>query len=83
MSTTDLTIDRTTAVPAASTIRARPTGFVHDVVTIAGRALRAVPRDLEAVVPPVGCSIPCLGQSWLRSLSSAQLGQSAGPWFGC
>lgn len=34
-------------------IRARPTGFVHDVLTIAGRALRAVPRDLEAVIPPV------------------------------
>lgn len=34
-------------------IRPRPTGFVHDTVTIAGRALRAVPRDLEAVIPPV------------------------------
>jgi ABC-2 type transport system permease protein len=40
-------------VPTDSTIRARPTGFVHDVVTIAGRALRAVPRDLEGVIPPV------------------------------
>ena len=40
-------------VPARSEIRARPTGFVHDVTTIAGRALRAVPRDLEAVIPPV------------------------------
>ena len=36
-----------------SDVRARPTGFVHDVTTIAGRALRAVPRDLEAVIPPV------------------------------
>ncbi len=44
--------DVTTAI-RPSTIRARPTGFVHDVVTIAGRALRAVPRDLEAVIPPV------------------------------
>jgi ABC-2 type transport system permease protein len=34
-------------------LRARPAGLVHDVSTIAGRALRAVPRDLEAVVPPV------------------------------
>ena len=42
---------------APSTIRARPTGFVHDVTTIAGRALRAVPRDLEAVVPPVFIAI--------------------------
>lgn len=40
-------------VAARSDIRARPTGFVHDVTTIAGRALRAVPRDLEAVIPPV------------------------------
>ncbi|MGI9023235.1 MAG: ABC transporter permease [Acidimicrobiales bacterium] len=34
-------------------LRARPAGFVHDVATIAGRALRGVPRDLPAVVPPV------------------------------
>jgi ABC-2 type transport system permease protein len=33
--------------------RARPAGFVHDVRSIAGRALRAVPRDLEAIIPPV------------------------------
>ncbi len=31
----------------------RPAGFVSDVVTIAGRALRAIPRDVESVVPPV------------------------------
>jgi ABC-2 type transport system permease protein len=36
-----------------SVARARPAGFVHDVLAIAGRALRAVPRDLEAVAPPV------------------------------
>ena len=34
-------------------LRARPAGLVHDVSAIAGRALRAVPRDLEAVIPPV------------------------------
>jgi ABC-2 type transport system permease protein len=34
-------------------LRARPAGFLHDVGSIAGRALRAVPRDIEAVVPPV------------------------------
>jgi len=34
-------------------LRARPAGFVHDVATIAGRALRGVPRDLPAVIPPV------------------------------
>jgi ABC-2 type transport system permease protein len=48
------------AVTTASTVRpqrpqieARPAGFVADVITVAGRALRAVPRDLESVMPPV------------------------------
>lgn len=46
------TID--TAMPfQGSTIRARPAGFLHDVTSIAGRALRAIPRDTEAVIPPV------------------------------
>ena len=52
MSAMDIETTITTAASPAS-IRARRTGFVHDVVTIAGRALRAVPRDLEAVIPPV------------------------------
>jgi ABC-2 type transport system permease protein len=46
----------TTARPAAitpSTIRPRQAGFARDVVAIAGRALRAIPRDVEAVVPPI------------------------------
>ncbi len=44
-----------TVVPSASreVIRARPAGFGHDLTSIAGRALRAVPRDPAAVVPPV------------------------------
>jgi ABC-2 type transport system permease protein len=33
--------------------RARPAGFRHDLTTIAGRALRAVPRDPTVVIPPV------------------------------
>jgi len=37
----------------APRIRPRPTGFVHDTLTIAGRAMRAVPRDLAAVIPPM------------------------------
>ena len=66
MSTTTTTtagIDRDRNVPAtamplaATTIRARRTGFGHDVATMAGRALRAVPRDLEGVVPPVFIAI--------------------------
>jgi ABC-2 type transport system permease protein len=36
-----------------STIRPRQAGFVRDVTAIAGRALRAIPRDMTAVVPPV------------------------------
>ncbi len=36
-----------------SAIRARPAGFLHDVAAIAGRSLRAVPRDIEAVIPPI------------------------------
>jgi ABC-2 type transport system permease protein len=49
-----------TAVTTAPPIRAerthveaRPAGFVADVIVIAGRALRAVPRDVESVIPPV------------------------------
>jgi len=34
-------------------VRARPAGFLHDLAAIAGRALRAVPRDPTAVIPPV------------------------------
>lgn len=47
-------IDTTVTTPATpSAVRARPAGFVHDVASIAGRALRAVPRDVEAVIPPI------------------------------
>jgi ABC-2 type transport system permease protein len=46
----------TTSQPSTirpSTIRPRQAGFVRDVIAIAGRALRAIPRDMTAVVPPV------------------------------
>jgi ABC-2 type transport system permease protein len=44
----------TIALPASSeVITARPAGFGHDLASIAGRALRAVPRDPAAVIPPV------------------------------
>jgi ABC-2 type transport system permease protein len=46
-----LTIDPRPTADAG--IRPRPTGFLHDTATIAGRALRAVPRDLEGVIPPI------------------------------
>src|SRR6516164_9062758 len=35
------------------TIQARPAHPLRDVVSIAGRALRAVPRELETVIPPI------------------------------
>ncbi len=34
-------------------IRARPAGPFRDLASIAGRALRAVPRDISVVIPPV------------------------------
>ncbi|WP_051062496.1 ABC transporter permease [Ilumatobacter nonamiensis] len=37
----------------SSEIRARQSSLFHDIVTVAGRALRAVPKDLEAVIPPM------------------------------
>ena len=36
-----------------TTVRSRPGRFLSDVVSIAGRALRALPREAEAIVPPV------------------------------
>jgi len=47
------TVERATAPLPTEVVRAQPAGFFHDLVSVAGRALRAVPRDMEAVVPPV------------------------------
>jgi ABC-2 type transport system permease protein len=52
MTTTSVTFDIEPRTPTA-VVRARPAGAFHDVIAIAGRALRSVPRDLEAIVPPV------------------------------
>jgi ABC-2 type transport system permease protein len=49
---TVLTTSRTTSL-RRSTIRPRQAGFARDVISIAGRALRAIPRDVTAVIPPV------------------------------
>ena len=43
--------------PPTDIIRARPAGFFHDLTSIAGRALRAVPRDLAVVIPPIFISL--------------------------
>jgi len=48
-----MTIAELVAPADTEALRARPAGFVHDVAAIAGRALRGVPRDLPAVIPPV------------------------------
>ena len=37
----------------AVAVHARPSPFLRDVASIAGRALRAVPRELETVIPPI------------------------------
>jgi ABC-2 type transport system permease protein len=42
---------------APTVVRARPAGIGHDVFAIAGRALRAVPRDIEAIIPPIFIAI--------------------------
>ena len=49
----------TTATPAAAPtapapdddIRGREAGFFRDLVTVAGRALRQIPRDPESIIP--------------------------------
>lgn len=59
-------------------LRARPAGFVRDTATIAGRALRAVPRDLEAVFPPafIALFFFIVNVATLKNLT-----QSVGPGF--
>jgi ABC-2 type transport system permease protein len=49
---TALDLDITVA-PEARTIQARPAPALRDVASIAGRALRAVPHELESVIPPI------------------------------
>jgi ABC-2 type transport system permease protein len=52
MTTTQVTFDIETPRPEP-VVHARPAGMGHDVLTIARRSLRAVPRDLQAIIPPV------------------------------
>jgi ABC-2 type transport system permease protein len=59
-------------------LRARPAGFGHDVSAIAGRALRGVPRDLEAVTPPIFIALFFFVVN-IATLS--KLARSAGPAF--
>jgi ABC-2 type transport system permease protein len=48
MTTLDITV-----LDNVSEVRARPAPVLRDVASIAGRALRAVPRELETVIPPI------------------------------
>jgi ABC-2 type transport system permease protein len=41
------------AYSSGDAIRARPAGLLRDLGSIAGRALRAVPRDVSVVIPPI------------------------------
>ncbi|HEY2428795.1 MAG TPA: ABC transporter permease [Acidimicrobiales bacterium] len=50
MTTLELTVS---GEAGAGEIGARPSPVLRDVASIAGRALRAVPRELETVVPPI------------------------------
>ncbi len=51
IATTTTSVRPSTLQPSA--IRPRQAGFARDVAAIAGRALRGIPRDMTAVVPPV------------------------------
>jgi ABC-2 type transport system permease protein len=62
-------------MPAAPAIRARHSGFWHDVRTVASRALRSLPRDIEGTIPPLFIGI------FFFAINVAALGQviEAGP----
>lgn len=47
------TIDPIASYSSGDSVRARPAGFARDLTSIAGRALRAVPRDISVVIPPI------------------------------
>jgi ABC-2 type transport system permease protein len=51
------TVSPTSTSDESARIEPRPAGFAHDVATVAGRALRAVPRDAEIIVPPIFIAI--------------------------
>jgi ABC-2 type transport system permease protein len=64
------------AVPTPQELlQPRPAGFAHDVASIAGRALRAVPRDLESVLPPlfIAAFFFIVNLATLENLTEAQM----------
>ncbi len=46
-----MTSTNPTSVARTSSVTARPSGFLGDLMSIAGRALRAIPREPEAILP--------------------------------
>jgi ABC-2 type transport system permease protein len=55
MTTVSITTPTTATAGAGerALVHARPAPALRDVISIAGRALRAVPRELETVIPPI------------------------------
>ena len=51
MTTLDIAVGTSTG--DAGAVHARPAPVVRDIVSIAGRALRAVPRDPATIIPPI------------------------------
>ena len=48
-----MTVAAATLRSQAAAVEPRAAGFLADTATIAGRALRAIPRDVETVIPPI------------------------------
>jgi ABC-2 type transport system permease protein len=48
-----MTVTAATLRHQAAAVEPRAAGFLADTTTVAGRALRAIPRDLETVIPPI------------------------------
>ena len=48
-----MTVSAATLRNQAAAVEPRAAGFLSDTATIAGRALRAIPRDVETVIPPI------------------------------
>ena len=46
-----------TAVAPATSIRPRTSSALHDIVVVAGRALRAIPHEPEAVIPALAVPV--------------------------
>lgn len=76
MTTIDATVGTTAPFTGPSAVlRPRPAGLVHDVATIAARALRAIPRDIESVTPPLFIAVffYVVNIATLQDITSAQV----------